>query len=31
LKSSHIDSTINDEFLKWQQKVYASDEQHWQS
>jgi hypothetical protein len=26
LKSRHIDSTINDEFLKWLQKVYASDE-----
>jgi hypothetical protein len=26
LKSSHIDSTVNDEFLKWLQKVYASDE-----
>ncbi len=26
LKSSHIDSTVNDKFLKWLQKVYASDE-----
>jgi hypothetical protein len=26
LKSSHVDSTVNDEFLKWLQKVYASDD-----